>query len=309
MIPFIWIFIIISICLLSSVFIYVLIHSRENVKSHENQRLKYSIQPSFNIITKKLPYHLNISNSSRRSFNEENLPKLRSHSVANNLFVKNCTNRRQSSIIDSKQIAQIEFSVPLAAEKYRRRSVAICDNMIECHQNTIDSIIKTMKSSNQFTPCLVSFSVNYLKSSQIKIFFHSLSLNIQLQQLTIKIKLIPDGKIKYLEIKKILQNENIFLDDKQKNFIQFSNISLGKFHEKAIVMKFYGKDQVKKTIHFGQIGKIYFNQLKNFHNENQIDFIHEIEIIKLVRKRIFSNIIFKNFLIVIYGNSCFTQKK
>jgi hypothetical protein len=48
-------------------------------------------------------------------------------------------------------------------------------------------------------------------------------------------------------------------------------------------MKFYGKDRTKKTIQLGQIGKIYFNQL-----ENQLDFTHEIELIKSVKKFFFS---------------------
>jgi hypothetical protein len=270
MIPFIWILgIIIILCILSSLFIYLLIHPRTNFKSIENQRIKYSIQPSIDIITKKLPYHLNIPNH----HHQEKLNQVRS----NSLFVKQSLNRRQSAIIDSKQIAQIEFSLPPTPEKYRRRSVAICNNIIESKSSTINSIIKSIKSSNEIFPYLVSFSINTLKSSQIQIYFHSLPSNISIQQLTIKVKLIPDGKTKYLEIKNLQETEN------NEYLIQFSNISLGKLGEKAIIMKFSGKDQAKKTIYLGQIGKFFFNQFKT-----STDFIHEIELFKLVRKKISS---------------------
>jgi hypothetical protein len=296
MISLILIITIIIGCLISSLLIYIFIHSRENFKSSssstgEKQILKHSIYPSIDIITKKLPSRLSISSRRRSSVfnaNEIKLNQTRSCSLANNLFVKTFSGRRQSSIIDSKQISQIEFSLPPTTEKYRRQSAPVCNNVNETNQNTINSIIKIIKSSNQFLPCLISFSISYLKSSQIKINFHSLTSlpsTIQLQQLTIKVKLIPDGKVKYLEIKKIQENEKFF-SETNEYFIQFSNISLAKLHEKAIVMKFHGKDQTKKTIHLGQIGKIDLNQIKNFENENQIDFIHEIEFIKLVRKKL-----------------------
>ncbi|CAF3498120.1 unnamed protein product [Rotaria sp. Silwood1] len=289
MVTLILILILISIFFLSLLIIYALIHFRENFKSsfnYENQRLTSSTQPSINIIPKKLAYPLKLSNPYRLTninFKEQKSNQLRSRSLVNNLFITKCSNRRRSSIIDSKQIAQIEFSLPPTAEKIRRRSLAICNNINESKQTTIDSIIKTIKSSTQFLPCLVSFSIVYYKSSQIKIYFHSLTSlpsTIQLQQLTIQVKLIPDGKVKCLSIKNILHNQNIFAQDNNEYLIQFSNISLTKLHVKAILMKFYGKDQTKKTIQLGQIGKIYFNQINNFENEQPIDFIHEIEIIK-----------------------------
>ena len=280
MISFLLVIIILSLGIFSSVFIYLLIHSRLHVKSNEKQRIKYTIQPSFSLITKKLPYRLSI----HRSSDEIILHTTRSSSLASNLFIKNCTNRRQSSIIDSKQISQIEFALPPSAEKYRRRSVAICNNIIDSPQSTIDSLIKTIRLSTESQPCLISFSINYSKSSQIQIYFHSLThLPANLQQLTIKIKLIPDGKMKTLDLKNIISNENPFANENNEDFIQFSNISLAKLHEKAVVMKFFGKDQIKKNIQLGQIGKIYFNQLKSLQNSNHLDFIHEIEIIKLVR--------------------------
>jgi hypothetical protein len=293
MIPLILIIVIITVCLLSSLLIYLLIHSRERFKSSigEKQKLKYSIHPSMSIITKRLPSRL--SSSSRRcsSIFNPNEPKpnqTRSYSLANNLFTNKSSGRRQSSIIDSKQISQIEFSLPLTADKYRRLSAPVCNNLNETNQNTINSIIRTIKLSNQSLPSLVSFSIIYLKSSQIKICFHSLTslpTAIQLQQLTIKVKLIPDGKVKYIELKNIMEHEKIFSDSNNEYFVQFSNISLSKLNEKGIIMKFHGKDQTKKSIHLGQIGKICFNQIENFQEENQIDFIHELEIIKLVRGR------------------------
>jgi len=266
MIPFLLI-IIISAFLLSSLLIYTLIHSRGNSKSlpiYRKEKIKYSVQPSMDIITRRLPYRLNISTHYDSNITKAN--QSRSHSLANNnLYITKCSNRRRSSIIDSKQIAQVQFALPPTVETYRRQSLAICNNIIECQQSAIESIIKTIQSSNQFLPCLVSFSIIYLKSSQIKI------------------KLLPDGKVKNLSIKKLLSNENIFAEENNEYFIQFSNIPLVKLHEKAIVMKFHGKDQAKKTIQLGQIGKINFNEIKNFDNENQIDFNHEIEIIKTVR--------------------------
>ncbi|CAF2497083.1 unnamed protein product [Rotaria sp. Silwood2] len=289
MVSLILVLTIISAFLLSLVIIYALIHFRENFKSsssYENQRLTYSTQPSIDIIPKKLVYPLNFSNhyhSSNINLNKKKSNQLRSHSLANNVFITKCSNRRRSSIIDSKQIAQIEFSLPPTTEKIRRRSVAICNNINESKQTTIDSIIKTIKSSHHILPCLASFSLVYYKSSQIKIYFHSLTSlpsAIQLQQLTIQVKLIPDGKVKCFSIKNILHNENIFAQDNNEHLIQFSNIPLTKLHVKAILMKFYGKDQTKKTIQLGQIGKIYFNQINNVENEQPINFIHEIEIIR-----------------------------
>lgn len=272
--------------------IYALIYSRENLKlssTGENQKLTYSTQPSMSIITKQLSYPTNTPNlyhSSNTKLNKQQFNQVRSHSLANNLYITKSSNRRRSSIIDSKQIAQIEFSLPPTAEKYRRRSLAICNNISESKHTTISSIIQTMESKNVFLPCLISFSIYYFESSQIKIEFQSLTSlpsTAQLQQLNIEVKLIPDGKMKCLTIKKYMENENIFSQDNNENFIQFSNISSARLHSKAILMKFYGKDQAKKTIQLGKIGKIYFNQIDDFQNEKPIKFIHEVEIFRMVR--------------------------
>ncbi|CAF3742683.1 unnamed protein product [Rotaria socialis] len=269
MIPLILI-LIMAVLLLSLVVIYALIYFRENKKLssiYENQRLVYSTQPCINMATEKLKYPSNSSNghhSSNVDLKKAKFDESRSHSVASNLFITKCSNRRRSSIIDSKQIAQIQFSLPPTAEKIRRRSVAIY----------------------QFLPCLVSFSMVYdHESSQIKINFHSLrSLPsmVELQQLTVQAKLIPDGKTERFSIKNIIHNENIFSQDNDEYVIVFSNISLTKIHAKAIIMKFYGKDTNKKTIQLGQIGKIHCNQIHNLEHGSSINFIHELEIIKIL---------------------------
>jgi hypothetical protein len=79
MISLIWIVLIICLCL-SCVFIYVIIQSRRNYQPDETQRIKYSIQPSFDIITKKL----NVNHSHRRLSDEEKLTQVRSNSLVSN---------------------------------------------------------------------------------------------------------------------------------------------------------------------------------------------------------------------------------
>ncbi|CAF3401265.1 unnamed protein product [Rotaria socialis] len=269
MIPLILI-LIMAVLLLSLVVIYALIYFRENKKLssiYENQRLVYSTQPCINMATEKLKYPSNSSNghhSSNVDLKKAKFDESRSHSVASNLFITKCSNRRRSSIIDSKQIAQIQFSLPPTAEKIRRRSVAICNNIIDSKQTTIDSIIQT-----------INHQIN---------FYHVLSLPsmVELQQLTVQAKLIPDGKTERFSIKNIIHNENIFSQDNDEYVIVFSNISLTKIHAKAIIMKFYGKDTNKKTIQLGQIGKIHCNQIHNLEHGSSINFIHELEIIKIL---------------------------
>jgi len=291
--------------------------SRENLKSSSTtnklngkRQIKYSLRPSIDFITKKVnpdfSFRASISSdkSTRssitiNSLEETGLPYQKSHqsfqpinpssssmrslSMVTNLFPNHrprSTHWRQGSIVDPNQMALIQFTLPSHNNdsKYRRRSVAVCSNIIEPRENpitTIDSIL----------PCLLSFSIIYLKTSQIKIEFHSLQslpLNIQFQQLTIKVKLMPDGKEKSSQIKKFIQNETTFEDEKNQFFVLFSNISFEKLHEKILSLTIHGKDQTKKNIHLGHIGKIYFNQINRFDNENQIHFIHEIEKIKPV---------------------------
>ena len=78
----------------------------------------------------------------------------------------------------------------------------------------------------------------------------------------------------------------------------FSSVSLEKLQEKSLQLTIHGKDQAKKTIHLGQIGKIHFNQLKPFEIDNRVDFLQEVEKIKQVNSStapISSNNIFSRF--------------
>jgi hypothetical protein len=304
--------IIIAVCLVSTLIVYVFIRSKENVKSpfNETRQIKYSLTPTIDIITKKVhkdfSFHSSISsdksnrssttlnpsednslNSKKQHKSFESINRLvtpiRSSSVVNSSFQvqhrPRSPNWRQGSIVDPNHLALIQFTLPSNVnDKYRRRSVAVCNNTIERRENLVTPV-------NSTSPCLLSFSIIYLKNSQLKIEFHSiqsLPSNIQLQQLTIKVKLIPDGKEKSIQIRKFIQNETIFDDGENDFFILFSNIQSEKLHEKCLSMTIHGKDQAKKNIHLGHIGKINFNQINQFDNENPIDFIHEIEKIKPV---------------------------
>ncbi len=300
--------IIVVVCLVSTLIFYIFMRSHGNVKTSltDKQQIKYSLRPSFDIITKKLnpdfPFRSSTSSgkSSRSSStlnpSEETqltskkpskysqsinslITPMRSSSLVPNLFQvrrPRSTNWRQGSIVDSNQMALIQFTLPVNNNdnKYRRRSVGVCSNIIERRENPITMINSTL-------PCLLSFSIIYLKNSQLKIEFHSLQslpTNIQLQQLTIKVKLIPDGKEKSIQIRKFIENETTFNDE----YILFSHIHSEKLHEKSLLMTIHGKDQTKKNIHLGQIGKINFDQINQFDNENRIEFLHEIEKIKPV---------------------------
>jgi len=303
--------VIVAVCLASTLIFYMFMRSYENLKPtkpspYHKQQIKYSLRPSFDIITRKLnpdfPFRTSISsnksNGSSTTFDpseetqltSKNQPKYlqlikpltttkRSSSVVNSLLQvrrPRSTNWRQGSIVDSNQMALIQFTLPVNNNdnKYRRRSVAVCSNIIESRENPITMINSTL-------PCLLSFSIIYLKTSQLKIEFYSLQslpTNIQLQQLTIKVKLIPDGKEKSIQIKKFIENETTFNDEN----LFFSHIQYEKLHEKSLLMTIHGKDQTKKNVHLGQIGKINFNQINQFDNENRIEFLHEIEKIKPV---------------------------
>ena len=300
---FLLVMIIIVFSFVSLLCVYLLTLSR--VQSHssspfgEKRTLIYSIQPSMNIITRRLhddsPNQLSLSRtkSPRSSIvtsyddqQESALLSLRSHSLTHHLSVSNHSHRRQSAIIDPKQMAQIEFSLPLTADSYRRRSIASCHDLTQSKRSTLNSIIQTMKSTNQFLPCLLSFSMHYSPASDLNIHFRSLILpsTIHVQQLTIKVKLVPDGKVKYLHVRQIEENKEIFADDDQEYAVQFSNVPHGKIHEKAILLKVQGKDRAKKTINLGQIGKIHFDQLQGLLERQHLEFIHEVEKIKTVRE-------------------------
>lgn len=65
--------------------------------------------------------------------------------------------------------------------------------------------------------------------------------------------------------------------------LSFSHVPLEKLQEKSLQLTIHGKDQHKKTVHLGQIGKIHFNQLKQFQAERPLDLLHEVKKIKPVR--------------------------
>ena len=268
MISFISIVVLVGLCL-SFVSIYLFIQFRKKTRTNgEIQRIKYSISPSIDLLTKKFSHQFAQFYPEESSF----VP-VRSQSLVNNIFVNKCTNRRQSALVDSKQIAQIEFIVPPSAEQFRRRSIGICNNISEIKLTpTIGSIIRRTPLTEQISPNLIPFSITFCQGSQILVEFQTLP--DKYQQLTIKIKLYPEGKTK-----KIVFNEQT----SDEYSVQFNHIPSMKLSEKSLVMKFYGKDgTTKKTIHLGQIGKIHFNQLPNLHNENPLQFLHQLELIKLV---------------------------
>ncbi|CAF1449277.1 unnamed protein product [Adineta steineri] len=299
--------IIAAVCLVSSLIFYVFMRPQNNLNSsnNEKQQIIHSLRPSIDIIIKKLdeelPFRLSTSsNKTNRSSTpvdhyETNelihkkqhrsagsifppITQTRSPSLATGLFPTHrprSIHRRQGSIVDPNQLALIQFTLPPTNNnnKYRRRSVAICNSINETKENSITIRDPTL-------PCLLSFSITYLTNSQLKVQFNSLQSlpsAIHLQQLTIKVKLTPDGKEKSLCIKKMIMNEATFGDE---NFILFSNIQFEKHNDRILLMTVNGKDLHKKTIHLGQIGKIHFNQINKFEKENRIDFIHEVEKMK-----------------------------
>ena len=306
--------VIVALCLISILIIYVFINSNEKSKSsfNEKQRIRYSFTPSFDTITKELPQRFlfrgstSSDKSTRSSLGyEDNSSILRKasksvESISASIIPARSTslvgslldtrrprtpNWRPGSIVDPNQLASIQFTLPSINndDKYRRRSVPVFNRVNEIRENPLTIINSTL-------PCLLSFSITYLKTSQLKIQFHSLNglpANVQLQQLIIKVKLTPDGKEKMIQIKKLIQNGIKFdnNDNNNESSILFSNIQLEKIHEKQLSMNIHGKDQMKKNLHLGQIGKIYLNQIRQWEDENRLEFVHEVEKIKPVSLR------------------------
>jgi len=326
--------IIAAVCLVSILIAYVVIRSTTDNRrksSIEKQQIRYSYKPSMDIIVQKIKNHGSSSNRaslsstkstrstatatatgavchaeenelkpniSRKSMESVNvlLSPQRSSSIASNLLQSTrrarSPNWRQGSIIDPQQLSLIQFSLPSLSnnEKYRRRSVAICSNIIQRET--------PLTLSHLPAPCLLAFSLTYLRNSQLKVQFHSfqsLPTNVQFQQITIKVRLTPDGKEKSIQIRKFMEKDVVFENEVA---LLFSSVSLEKLQEKSLQLTIHGKDQAKKTIHLGQIGKIHFNQLKPFEIDNRVDFLQEVEKIKQVNSStapISSNNIFSRF--------------
>lgn len=302
-----------AVCLVSTLIVYVVIRSHHSFKSsnHEKQQIKYSFTPSFDMITKHLTQETpsrastssghssrSISTTKYAEVNEfpfkhssksvESLLKpmipSRSASVASNVYPNNrlrSSNSRHGSIFDSNQIAAIRFTLPSANydSRYRRQSVPVLHTLIEPRINLLTTVKSRM-------PCLLTFTLTHLENGQLKIHFQSLQglpNDIQLQLLLIKVKLSPDGKEKSLQIRKYIQNEIRFNDEVNPMILLFSNISKEKFPDKSLTMTVQGKDQTKKSIHFGQIGKIHFNGISSWPLDQPIEFVHEIEKVKQVQ--------------------------
>jgi len=312
--------ILVFVCLVSSLILYVFIRSQSIRRSsqsslNEKHQIRYSFRPSIDLITKKLSEEFSFRSSitssksdqsstnaihqcddksffpkktqaeqhrSAPSINLTSFPN-RSASMATNfetLRRPRSVNWRQGSIVDSNQMALIEFSLPphhSDLNKYRRRSVPISHDIIL----TKDSQTTQIDGS---IPFLLTFSLNYLKTSQIQVEIHScqgLPMHLHLQQLNIKVKIYPDGKEKTIQWKKLTENENQQFDDRdQRNSIVFSNISAEKLIEKSFLLTINGKDQTKKNFHLGQIGKIHLNQFQPIIHEQKIDLTHQVEKMK-----------------------------
>ena len=326
--------IVVLVCLVSSLLAVVFMRSRyvhrsPSSSSNEKQQIKYSFRPSIDLVAKKLSADLSFRASvsstpsdrsssiihhlygdtdverrkQQKSSDSIHLPifPIRSTSITTNLFHPRrprSTHWRQGSIVDPNQLALIEFSLPSATHdethQYRRRSVPILNNIIASKLNVLPAIDST-------SPCLLSFSVTHLKTSQIQLDFRSLTSipsHIHLQQLTIKVKLFPDGKEKSVHVKKLSDQDNLLADAPHPLSISFSNISSEKFNDRNVLMTISGKDRTKKSIQLGQIGKISFNQINQFDNEHRVDFVHEIETMKKVRSNEFLIAVHSSLLVV-----------
>lgn len=311
------------VCLVSSLILYVFIRSQSLRRSsqssaNEKHQIRYSFRPSIDLITKKLGEEFSFRSSVTSSKSDHSastviqqcdekcsLPRknhveqhqsapainlaslaMRSSSMATTfepLRRPRSVNWRQGSIVDPHRMALIEFSLPphhADLNKYRRRSVPISH----------DILLTKEPQSNQLdgsTPCLLNFSLVHLKTSQIRVEIHSvqgLPTHLHLQQLTVKIKLYPDGKEKSIHWKKLSDAENQQFDEReQPNSVVFSNVSTEKLLEKCFLLTLNGKDQTKKTFHLGQIGKIHLSQFQPVVSEQKIEFTHQVEKMKKVR--------------------------
>lgn len=191
-------------------------------------------------------------------------------------------NWRQGSIVDSNQMALIQFALPPSLREgktnYRRRSVPIGHDLIRQS--------KELSPETVNPPVLVTFSLYYSKTSQLQVQFHSLTgvpERLQLSQLTFKVKLFPDGKEKAVQVRQLSSDENLLGNSLTEHQVTFSNVAGEKLMERSLLINVHGKDRAKKTMHLGQIGKIAFNQLNRFHPDQRLEFIHELEKIKPVR--------------------------
>ena len=184
------------VCVISSVIFYIFVRSR-NTHNHtksEKQHIVNPFRPSMGTVTKTFGQDsptqsksLLSQKNSRSSYptNQYEITELthkKQHRSAGSIHTtitsaRSCTglvttyplhrprsaNWRQGSIVDSKQMALIEFSLPIHKDNsYRRRSVAICNSISEPKENPLITRDSTL-------PCLLSFSLTYLKNCQLKV--------------------------------------------------------------------------------------------------------------------------------------------
>lgn len=160
----------------------------------------------------------------------------------------------------------------------KRHSVYVSNAAVYNPGSAINSIIETIRSSNENLTNFLKFSLIFTEPSELRISFDSLSkilVDLCLERLTIKIKIIPDGKVKYLHVEK---NPNV----DERNSLTFSHVSPKKLIDQQIKMKLTGENQMK-TFDLGQIGPIQLKQLENIQIDKPIEFLHEIERLKSVR--------------------------
>jgi hypothetical protein len=287
--------------------LYLLIQYRQHVRSaaiSNRYSLKYNIQPSFNLIPQNVNSVVNdrasLSNwKNDTSFNDQtkathssiliDQPKemltVSSSSFSSNYSSLMAKTRRQSSIIDYKRMAQIEFALPPTKETSWRRSIAGCSNIFEDNLNVIHSIIQTIKSSTEFLPCLLTFSLLYTAQSHFILRFHSLSslkAKFHFEKLIFKVKLLTDGKTRYLGMATMTNADNLLQFDYNYDSVEFKHILPSKLKEKIIVIKIVGKLPSKKMFSIGRIGKIRLGELKELKVDRPMRFVHEVEEIKMV---------------------------
>ena len=311
-----------AVGLVSSVIFYVFYRSRPELKgsSNEKQQIRYSFRPSIDLISKKLNEDLSLRSSlstCRSHHSSSSIPQyaesLCSSKSKGNQSIESLTslivpsrsasigattihqvrrprsaNWRQGSIVDSSQMALIQFALPpnLRDEKniYRRRSVPICQNLIHPSKEFAPNASLEPLSP----PLLLTFSLFYSTTSQLQVQFQALTgvpERLQLTQLTFKVKLFPEGKEKSLQVRQLSTDENRLANTATEHQLTFSNVSGEKLIERSLLISVHGKDQAKKTVQLGQIGKIPFNQLNRFHPEQRLELIHEVEKIKPVREK------------------------
>ncbi|CAF0847376.1 unnamed protein product [Didymodactylos carnosus] len=160
----------------------------------------------------------------------------------------------------------LEFSVPK-----RRRSVATVDSVRNCFCIEPEQIQILQVNNDYQTMNRLSLKIIYTSQQNLQITFDKFhgSIGDEVnQQLTIKIKLMPDGKEKYC-IKKNLDVETKLIDE----CVIFTNVLKEKLGEKSLIITITS-DKRKKT-NYGQI-EVMLNEL-HLVQDKEYYLQHEIE--------------------------------